>query len=227
MRTPHVNWSTEEIEATVAAYADLSVRLERGERIVKRDVYQALSEQYGGRKLSAYARRFSNISHILLEMGLARMPGMGPQANMGPNAEKIIRQALENRGYATAVGPNDTVASLLATRPLPPRPLGNPRPPRRPVMVEQTVRDQAVVDWVLATAAGHCENCGQPAPFVREDGTPYLEVHHVKWLAREGSDTVTNAVALCPNCHRLFHYGANAAQLAASIIGRVERLVAE
>lgn len=34
---------------------------------------------------------------------------------------------------------------------------------------------------------------------------PFLEVHHVKWLAKGGSDTVNNVVALCPNCHRKMH----------------------
>ncbi|SFB88291.1 HNH endonuclease [Marinospirillum celere] len=50
--------------------------------------------------------------------------------------------------------------------------------------------------------------CGTPAPFNRKsDGTPYLEVHHKTPLALGGEDTVENAIALCPNCHRKAHYG--------------------
>jgi 5-methylcytosine-specific restriction protein A len=60
-----------------------------------------------------------------------------------------------------------------------------------------------------------------------EDGTPYLEVHHVKWLALGGSDTVSNAVALCPNCHRLMHHGANAKELVRQLFQRVSRLQQE
>nr|WP_275041241.1 HNH endonuclease signature motif containing protein [Halomonas meridiana] len=46
------------------------------------------------------------------------------------------------------------------------------------------------------------------APFNRKsDGSPYLEVHHRKPLAEGGDDTVANAIALCPNCHRAAHYG--------------------
>jgi 5-methylcytosine-specific restriction protein A len=228
MPTDHVHWSAYEIEDTVHAYAEVFARVKTGEPVVKRDAYRALSQRYGGRKLSAYARRFSNISHLLLEMGLERMPGLGPQGNMGPRAESIIKTIIEERGYfgypaSTLLAP---ARSVFAPR-LPARPAGNRQPPRRQVTVEQTVRDQAVVDWVLAQAAGRCECCGQPAPFLREDGTPYLEVHHVKWLAQGGSDTVSNAVALCPNCHRQLHHGAGAVGLMAQLVLRVERLVAE
>ncbi|HHE3726254.1 TPA: HNH endonuclease, partial [Escherichia coli] len=46
------------------------------------------------------------------------------------------------------------------------------------------------------------------APFLKEDGTPFLEVHHIEWLSKGGEDSVENAIALCPNCHRQAHYGA-------------------
>ncbi|MFX5176317.1 HNH endonuclease, partial [Acinetobacter baumannii] len=54
----------------------------------------------------------------------------------------------------------------------------------------------------------HCECCGSLAPFSRRrDGSPYLEVHHKRPLSKGGDDTVENAVALCPNCHRFEHHG--------------------
>ncbi|MFV5483444.1 HNH endonuclease [Acinetobacter towneri] len=34
---------------------------------------------------------------------------------------------------------------------------------------------------------------------------PYLETHHIVWLARGGEDTISNTVALCPNCHKRMH----------------------
>ena len=72
-------------------------------------------------------------------------------------------------------------------------------------------RNPDVVAAILLQAAGKCERCLQPAPFLRrKDGSPYLEVHHRKQLADDGEDTVANAEALCPNCHRELHYGANA-----------------
>lgn len=69
-------------------------------------------------------------------------------------------------------------------------------------------RSSAVVAEVLLRANGKCETCRQPAPFVRAtDGRPYLEVHHVVKLADDGEDTVANAIAVCPNCHRYHHFG--------------------
>lgn len=70
------------------------------------------------------------------------------------------------------------------------------------------VRNPDVVAEVLERANGYCEACGSKAPFLRaSDGTPYLEVHHKIMLAHAGPDTVENAEALCPNCHRRKHFG--------------------
>lgn len=69
-------------------------------------------------------------------------------------------------------------------------------------------RNADVIVEVLHRAAGHCENCLEPAPFIRaKDGSPFLEVHHRIQLAKNGKDTVENAIALCPNCHREMHFG--------------------
>jgi len=76
-------------------------------------------------------------------------------------------------------------------------------------------RNPDVVAEVLIRANGSCERCHMPAPFLRaKDGTPYLEVHHRKKLADGGLDTVKNAIALCPNCHREAHYGSSGLGLA-------------
>lgn len=69
-------------------------------------------------------------------------------------------------------------------------------------------RNPDVVAEVLFMAKGKCEMCLSTAPFNRKsDGTPYLEVHHIIPLSQGGDDTVKNAIALCPNCHRKSHYG--------------------
>jgi len=75
-------------------------------------------------------------------------------------------------------------------------------------IIEVFNRNPHVVAAVLHRAKGHCEFCGKAAPFRRnKDMTPYLEVHHKVQLAHGGSDTVKNAQALCPNCHREKHFG--------------------
>lgn len=84
--------------------------------------------------------------------------------------------------------------------------------PRKPERISVSsvafVRNPHVVASVLERANGRCEGCGEAAPFNRRaTGTPYLEVHHKITLASGGEDTVENAIAMCPNCHRRAHYG--------------------
>lgn len=84
--------------------------------------------------------------------------------------------------------------------------------PAAPHRIEVTttvfIRNPVVIAVVLARANGVCEKCKTNAPFRRaSDETPYLEVHHKVRLADGGVDSVQNAIALCPNCHREAHYG--------------------
>ncbi len=76
-----------------------------------------------------------------------------------------------------------------------------------PVSTARFRRNPYVVAEVLYRANGVCGRCSEAAPFVRRsDGKPFLEVHHKLPLAEGGEDTVENAIALCPNCHREAHY---------------------
>ena len=73
---------------------------------------------------------------------------------------------------------------------------------RKKVATYQHERDENVAAYAKRRAAGVCDLCEIVAPFVKNDGTPYLECHHIVWLANGGEDTIANTVALCPNCHR-------------------------
>ena len=86
---------------------------------------------------------------------------------------------------------------------------GNQSPSTRVIETTQYERDPTVKADVLERASGVCELCKKKAPFTKDDGTLFLEVHHVIPLAEKGPDTVNNAVALCPNCHREAHLGQN------------------
>lgn len=80
-------------------------------------------------------------------------------------------------------------------------------PPKINTVSVSFKRNPDVVAEVLFLANGYCGHCNNPAPFNRRaDNSPYLEVHHKRTLADGGEDTVDNAVALCPNCHRQAHY---------------------
>lgn len=79
------------------------------------------------------------------------------------------------------------------------------QPGRRAVTSTQQDRNPWISEYVKRRANGKCDLCGGDAPFSSTDGRPYLENHHIKWLADDGDDSVENTVALCPNCHRKMH----------------------
>lgn len=66
-------------------------------------------------------------------------------------------------------------------------------------------RNPYVSEFAKRKANGICQLCEQPAPFNDKKGVPYLESHHIEWLSQGGEDTITNTVALCPNCHVKMH----------------------
>lgn len=68
-------------------------------------------------------------------------------------------------------------------------------------------RSRDVATYALTRADGKCECCGQSAPFLRTDGQPYLEVHHLDRVSDGGLDTPNKVAAVCPTCHRLIHHG--------------------
>jgi 5-methylcytosine-specific restriction endonuclease McrA len=100
-------------------------------------------------------------------------------------------------------------------------------PVRAEAKISRFERDAAVTKWVLAQAQGQCESCLDEAPFQKDDGTPFLEVHHLKRLADGGSDTKENAIAVCPNCHRALHFASERESMRSDILHRVARLIDE
>lgn len=96
-------------------------------------------------------------------------------------------------------------------------------PEKKTVSVSLYKRDPLVVAETLRLANGHCELCEVKSPFKTKEGRDYLEVHHVIPLSKQGSDTVSNTVALCPNCHRMLHFGENAESMMAKL-NKIKRL---
>jgi 5-methylcytosine-specific restriction protein A len=66
-------------------------------------------------------------------------------------------------------------------------------------------RNVYIAELARRRASGICQLCDQPAPFTNKKGDPFLEPHHIVWLAKGGEDTVENTVFLCPNCHKKMH----------------------
>ena len=75
----------------------------------------------------------------------------------------------------------------------------------RQAKTTQYQRNEYVSEFAKRRANGICQLCAEPAPFIKKNKEPYLEVHHIVWLAKGGEDTLENTVAICPNCHRRMH----------------------
>ncbi len=88
-------------------------------------------------------------------------------------------------------------------------------------------RSRDVRNYVLARAHGECEGCNAPAPFLRTDGTPYLEPHHLRRLSDGGPDHPAHVIALCPNCHRRVHAGADGHTYNATLISTMPTIEPE
>lgn len=84
-------------------------------------------------------------------------------------------------------------------------------------------RSPQVRGYVLSRAQGHCEWCGAKG-FETQSGSIYLETHHIQPLSENGSDTVCNVVALCPNHHREAHFGKGAEGFKDELFRIVEKL---
>jgi len=83
--------------------------------------------------------------------------------------------------------------------------------------------DPKVRQAVKQRAAGKCEYCGEVG-FECDDGTPYLECHHILALANDGADRMTNVIAICPGDHREAHFGKDRVKIEAEMIAKLKSL---
>ncbi|MFC2996436.1 HNH endonuclease [Acinetobacter sichuanensis] len=102
----------------------------------------------------------------------------------------------------------------------------NPQSNGYKTTVIQYVRNEYVSEYAKRLANGICQLCNQTAPFEDKKGMPYLETHHIAWLARGGEDTIFNTVALCPNCHKRIHI-LDLEQDKAKLLSKIQNLALE
>lgn len=87
-------------------------------------------------------------------------------------------------------------------------------------------RSADVRNYVLARAKSVCEGCNNPAPFLRKDGTGYLEPHHIRRVSDGGPDDPRFVIALCPNCHRRVHAGVDGPTFNKKLLGMMKAIEA-
>ena len=235
-------WTDEEFRAAVEAYRDMQRKELNKIPFVKSHYYTALAERFD-RTLKSFEYRMQNISYVYSVMGRSWVTGLKPAKNVGArNLNKIqniieeiegqqsssllerepkLTEKLQYETQAAGINPAGVVIADSVS------PLGVVSPKTRDITASGFTRNSDVKNWVLKQAKGQCECCNKSAPFLTMDGEPFLEVHHVKRLADNGTDTITNAIAVCPNCHRALHYSTNKTELTLSLYINIPRLVME
>ena len=221
-------WTDAELQGAVAAYLEMQRKERDGTSFVKKEEYEKLASRFP-RTAKAFEYRMQNISYVLSLMGRDWLTGLAPAKNVGAKvAAQIEAICLKMQGKQQQPRAAFEVQAREASRKKGLfKPAGSRKPQTFTVQVTQYVRDPQVKAWVMQQAAGHCECCGQAAPFMGTDGEPFLEVHHVRKIGDDGSDTPENAVAICPNCHRALHYGIDAKKMMALLYSKVQRLIKE
>ena len=229
------DWNDSELAAAVEAYLKMLAWEKNGLPFNKAHENRLLRQgPVAGRTEGSIEFRMQNISSVLVQMGLDRIKGYKPANNVGSGVEQQIRKALADirvfeSDEAAQTADEQTLirrANQLQFQRFDQVPDGIAKPQKVPTTSNAFVRDPKVRAWVLKQAKGICEGCGSKAPF-EVDGLPFLEVHHVKHLAQKGSDRITNAVALCPNCHQRCHRSSDREAFTEGFYAKVGRLARE
>ncbi len=194
----------------------------------KSGYYTDLAQKFS-RSAKAFEFRMQNISYVLSLMGRDWLNGLRPAKNVGikvaAQIEALVLE-LSQIPHSSVVAFEMEARESFQNQNLQ-KPIGSKKPEITISQVVQYKRDPQVKAWVIKEADGVCECCGNDAPFETVDGLPFLEVHHIRRLADGGSDTTSNAVAICPNCHRDLHYGIKSKEPMGVLLKIVPRLIKE
>jgi Predicted restriction endonuclease len=227
------DWTEAELEAATMAYLKMREQEMAGLPYSKTEVNRALRDgELSRRSKASIEYRMQNISAVLNEICAPTIKGYLPAKNVGTQTKVKLLSILDRLGVCSKEDyePNfdqqvvDTRVKRLLRKPLAGTPKGQSAPLQSTKTTVSYARDPLVKAWVLQKSEGKCEGCFSPAPFQNKDGGPYLEVHHIIKLAEGGPDTIENAVALCPNCHRRCHFGNDGESYTLRLFEGVERL---
>lgn len=224
-------WSDDELRAALSAYLEvLSLEL-AGERTNKAEVNRRLrAGPLMRRSAPSVEYRMQNISAFLISKGFATAQGYKPASNVGAGVVTRLEALWQQLPAMEAYAPtdNEEELALRAKQLLAETNMAIPIGAKHPASFRGTTklfkRSPAVVAYVLKEAQGTCEACSSSAPFSMNDGSRFLEVHHVTPLSDGGPDTVDNTAAVCPNCHRAFHHAVDRHERTSLIIEKVSRL---
>lgn len=117
--------------------------------------------------------------------------------------DKLI-SFIDNSGHYTLRGIDLLSSEVEETKTID---LSKEEPEKKEYIVETYVRNVAWARQAITTLGDFClcNHCNNT--FTREDGTRYIEVHHIIPLYKGGEDGLWNLSVLCAHHHRMAHYG--------------------
>lgn len=206
-------WTREELKVALEAYIEMLDKQEANESFVKSDYNKTLRMGLlGSRTRSSVEYRMQNISSVFKDFGLKIVKGYLPAENVGINTINELVSIMEELNLFSKYKVNKDIElsveeeSKILNKGMLSKPMGNQNPKKRHATTDAYERNPLVKLYVLQRANGKCELCNGSS-FYTDSGDRYLEVHHLVPLSENGPDIISNAVALCPNCHRELHYG--------------------
>lgn len=83
---------------------------------------------------------------------------------------------------------------------------GEHSPEKREYLIETYARDRGWKSLAKRAFGEYCmySECGNT--FIKNDGRPYIEVHHIVPLHKNGEDGIWNLSVLCAHHHRMAHF---------------------
>jgi 5-methylcytosine-specific restriction protein A len=220
-------WSKEELRQSLIAYVGMYRNQTQGISFVKSKINEHLREGIlSNRTKSSIEFRMQNYSAVFAALGIAYVNGYLPAKNIGANVFKDVvslleeLQFFETEFFAASIDdfPKKDQALLLKSLATP---KGTIKPKRRTQSADVFSRNPSVRQFVLIRANGKCQLCNAET-FLTDDEVVFLEVHHLVSLSNGGPDTVENAVAICPNCHRELHFGVHRTEKTENLLQKMK-----
>ena len=188
--TPPAEWSEEALEKVVEAYRAMLAKCSASESF---DLVADLMELQSELSISIkeIEKIFEAISFVLRVHGRNWLTGCDPAISIDKETAELLEliyAVQEDENMESLVAAEiDAMALRTGIEIIVPE--GNRTPERKTAPRPQYERGIKVKETVLKWAAGVCEVCDQPAPFINTAGVPYLHTHHVKFLRQESTSS--------------------------------------
>lgn len=196
-----IDWTDEELQASVASYAEMMRLDAAGTPYVKALYYRRLAEQFG-RVEGAFERRMQNISYLLDSRGLKWLQGLKPQENVGANVEPRLVEFLGE--LFAELAPTQTFPEDVGDLP------GVIEGAKKQIVVNAYERDSTAKLRCIKRWDCVCVVCKFDFHAVYGDlGKGFIHVHHLKPIHTIGEEYVLDPEndlrPVCPNCHAMLH----------------------